>query len=107
MTVPYRPLGIISAMIAEMELEVTYAYEDLVFISHNAFLLRMGEKGGDVFLYFNQNCEFENRGVILQTITELGALRGLEVLDSGTFEMEPRDDDQLEIRFVEKLKQGA
>ncbi len=107
MTVPYRPLGLISAMIEEMGLEVTYAYEDLIFISHNAFLLRMGEKGEEVYLYFNQECEFDKRGEILKTITELGASRKLEIIDSGTYEMEPRDDEQLDIRFVENRKQGA
>ena len=107
MAVPYRPLGVISAMIEEMSLEVTYAYEDLVFISHNAFLLRMGEKGEQVHLYFNQECEFDKRGEVLKIITELASTRDLVIIDSGTYEMEPRDDDQLDIKFTEKTCQGA
>ena len=107
MSVSYRPLGIISAMVEEMQLEVTYAYEDLVFISHNAFLLRMGEKGELVHLYFNQESEMEDRSVILKTIRDLAVSRKLEIIDSGTYTMEPRDDDQLDIRFVENVQQGA
>ena len=59
MSVPYRPLGLIMEAVELMGLEVTHAYEDLVFISHNAFLLRMGSEGQQVYLYFNEGCEPE------------------------------------------------
>lgn len=84
-----------------MDLEVTYAYEDLVFISHNAFLLRMGDEGPKVHLYFNEESRQEDREDVTKKLTELGSPRGLRILNSGTYAMKPRQDEQLDIHFNE------
>ena len=102
MTVPFRPLGIITEVVEQMGLEVTYAFEDLVFISHNAFLLRMGEKGEIVHLYFNEESEADKRGPVQKQLTRLGDERGLTIINSGTYKMQAREaDEQLEIHFQE------
>ena len=102
MKIPYRPLGIITEMIEQMDLEVTYAYEDLVFISHNAFILRMGESGTKLHLYFNEESELNKRDQISEQLIMLGVDRGLEILQSGTYRMKPREDEKLDIHFNEK-----
>ena len=101
MMIPYRPLGIIAEMIEQMDLEVTYAYDDLVFISHNAFLLRMGARGEQVYLYFNNESERDKRQDILDQLSTLAQDRGLSLLHHGTYVMTPRDDAQLKICFYE------
>lgn len=101
MSIPYRPLGMITEVIEQMDLEVTYAYEDLVFISHNAFLLRMGDQGERVHLYFNQESHTDKRNPIQEQLTALGTLRGLKIVNSGTYTMVPREDDQMDIHFQE------
>lgn len=101
MSVPYRPLGIIVEIIEAMGLEVTYAYDDLVFIEHNAFLLRMGEKGEQVYLYFNEESDPDSRGEVTKQLTEQASLKGLQILYIGTYTMKPRADEQLDIHFNE------
>ncbi len=86
-----------------MDLEVTYVYEDLVFISHNAFLLRMGEKEPQVHLYFNEESQPDDRDIITKQLTELASPRGLQIIDSGSYVMKSRQaDEQLDIHFAEK-----
>lgn len=101
MSVPYRPLGLIMEAIEQMGLEVTHAYEDLVFISHNAFLLRMGSQAEQVHLYFNEDCEPDQRGPLHGQLSRFGAEYGLTILCSGTYTMEQREDEQLDIHFKE------
>ncbi len=101
MDVPYRPLGIIVGIIEQLGLEVTYAYEDLVFVSHNAFLLRMGEKGEQVHLYFNAESEEDQRDEVREQLTSLSAEHGVRILNSGTYSITPREDEQLDIHFNE------
>ena len=101
MTVPYRPLGIIVQVIEQMDLEVTYAYEDLVFISHNAFLLRMGDKGENIHLYFNEESEADKREQIEQQLIDLATNFELNILNSGTYHIQPREDEQVDIHFHE------
>lgn len=101
MEIPYRPLGIITEVIERMGLEVTFAYEDLVFISHNAFLLRMGQTGEKVHLYFNEESQLDKRDLIHEQLTALGAECDLLILQNGTYVMKPRDDEQFDIHFQE------
>ncbi len=101
MSLPYRPLGILTEVIESMGLDVTYAYDDLVFIEHNAFLLRMGEKGEDIHLYFNEESEEDKRPLVAEQLTELASKRGFHILQSGTYVMKPRQDEQVDIHFNE------
>lgn len=101
MTIPLRPLGIITEMIEQMGLEVTYAFEDLAFISHNAFLLRMGDPGEIVHLYFNEESQADKREIVYEQLTNLAAERALKIINSGTYTMKPREDEQLDIHFQE------
>lgn len=43
MGLPYRPLGMVKAMLETIGIEITYSYEDLIFIQHNHFLLQFGK----------------------------------------------------------------
>ena len=45
MALPYRPLGLVKQLLEEIGIEVTYAYEDLVFVQHNPILLQFGKVG--------------------------------------------------------------
>lgn len=101
MSIPYRPLGIIIEVIEAMGLDVTYAYDDLVFIEHNAFLLRMGEQGEQVYLFFNEDSDPDSRGEVKKQLTEQASSKGLQISSSGTYVMKPREDDRIDIHFNE------
>lgn len=90
-------------VVEAMDLEVTYVYEDLVFISHNAFLLRMGQQGERVHLYFNEESDPADRPKITAQLTEAASSHHLEILNSGTYTMNPRPDTQLDIHFNETI----
>lgn len=94
-------------MIEQMGLEVTYAYEDLVFISHNAFLLRMGDAGEKVHLYFNNESQTDQRGMIEEQLHKLACQRGLIIVNSGTYDLNPREDRQMDIHFYENENQAS
>lgn len=99
METPYRPLGLISSLVDEMNLNVTYAHEDLVFVEHNAFLLKMEDVGERVSLYFNEESDETKRNPVSESLTEKGAGKGLSIIERGTFSMKQKDDKNLEIVF--------
>lgn len=67
-TVPFRPLGILKMVLENIGFEANHCYEDLVFIKHNAFLLRMEEKGEDISLLFNSESNTTKRGEIAELL---------------------------------------
>jgi len=99
--VPYRPLGHLLNVVESMNLNVTYSYEDLIFIEHNAFLFRMGKKGEDVFLYFNIESTESERPSLADKIISAGKRFDLKIHSVGLFSMEQKDNEKTEIRFFD------
>ncbi|MHC4553087.1 MAG: hypothetical protein ACYSUT_10045, partial [Planctomycetota bacterium] len=67
----------------------------------NAFLLRMGDRGQDVHLYFNDESDADKRDQVQEQLMSLAIQRGLNVMYSGTYDMKQRDDEQMDIHFHE------
>ena len=101
MTIPFRPLGLIASVVEALGFQVSYAYDDLVFITHNAFLLRMEDEGEDVFLYFNEACEVSARQPIVDHLTSLATHKELVIHEAGTFAMSQKDTENLNIQFYD------
>lgn len=102
MAVPYRPLGHIREMINALGLEVTYIYDDLVYVEHNAFLLQMGESGEKIFLYFNTESDPAERDSITGQLEKAGQARELSIQRKGTFTMsQVPDEERIEMVFLD------
>jgi hypothetical protein len=100
--IAYRPLGIISNCLAELGLEVTHCYEDLIFVQHNAFLLRMEKKGEDVSLFFNVDSDPAKREEIAASLRTQGSTHGLVVKEQGTYQLtEDEENNTIDIEFFE------
>lgn len=49
-----RPLGTVTEIIESAGMEVSYAYEDLVFLEHNGFLLEFTNRKNEVLIHINE-----------------------------------------------------
>lgn len=86
-----RPLGLVRDMLAGMGLELTYAYEDLAFVEHNAFLLQFEDTG--VGLHVNAECPDDKlEGLVADTV-RAGAAVGLAVVMRGRYEIRAGEGD--------------
>jgi hypothetical protein len=102
-TVPYRPLGLVKEVVDTMGLQITHTYEDLVFIEHNAFLLQMGERSEDVYLYFNIESAVEMREEITGHLSRAGRPLNLKIRRHGIFRMTQEDDgENIQLEFLEE-----
>lgn len=98
---PYRPLGQIATMLEATGFQVSHCYEDLVFLEHNAFLLQMGERGEDIGVWFNVDCEPEKRDEVMDAFKEQGPLFNFRIQKSGTYKMGTGEEDEtLQIEFI-------
>jgi len=101
-TVPFRPLGILKTLMENLGFQVTHCYEDLVFIEHNAFLLRMEEKGEEVSLLFNTESDVDKRDEIAELLQTEGKTHNLVVSCSGIYQMTPNEiDGTINLEFLE------
>lgn len=93
-TVPYRPLGLIKELLAAMNLDITYMYEDLIFVEHNAFLLQMGDKAEEIYVWFNSDSVPADRPEIMAALKILAAPLALELIAAGIYGMQQNSENE-------------
>lgn len=96
-----RPLGEITGLLADLGLEVTYAYDDLVFVQHSAFMIQFTEAPEKLKLFINTECEPEVADDVAGKITSTFGEAGFGVLSAGRFFITPNEDETIHIQFRE------
>jgi hypothetical protein len=96
-----RPLGIVRELIEELGHEITYAYDDLVFIDHNGFLLRFGQETGTLELFFNTDCPLDEVKKIETLLLPAAEKLELKITRKGSYTLNEKPDNNIEISFFE------
>jgi len=97
---PLRPLGDVMTLIETLGHEVTYAYEDLVFINHNDFLLQFDDAQPNTLdLFFNTECSTAEADAVAESMIPEAASKGLTIRRKGTYTMTEAEGDNLQITF--------
>ena len=87
-------------LLEELGHEVTYAYDDLVFVNHNGFLLQFDNTGSVLNLYFNQNYPKQEVENVELSIIPAGDKKGLSIITKGLYNVTEQGDENLQIEFL-------
>jgi alpha-D-ribose 1-methylphosphonate 5-triphosphate synthase subunit PhnH len=101
MALQYRPLGIVTEMLEQIRVEVTYAYEDLVFIKDNHFLLQFGKVGEILFFHANIDTVKEDAQQLFATIQAVASAQGITLIHRGRYQLSAGEGENLSLQFVE------
>jgi hypothetical protein len=96
-----RPLGTVVQLLEELGHEVTYAYDDLVFVDDNDFLLQFANTGPELNLFFNQSCLKKTVDDVEQSIIPAGDKMGLSIVKKGHYTVTEQAGENLQIEFFE------
>lgn len=98
----FRPLGIAKEIVEDTGLEVTYTYDDLMFIQHNAFLIQFDDEDEKrLKLFFNVNCEANAAREVEDRLISSAKQRKFIVQNTGNYEMvEQEGSEELQIKFI-------
>lgn len=95
-----KPLGKITAILADLGLEVTYAYDDLVFVQHSAFLLLFTDKPNVLKLFTNSECDpFEANSVATNIVLAFHK-GGFIANPAGKYTLTENEDETLSLAFT-------
>ena len=87
------------------DLDVAYAYEDLVFSEHAIFIIQFDIKPNSLICWFNEECVETERHSIFKSLTSHSTANGMKIAYKGKFEMTQKDgEEQLSIKFKKVLK---
>lgn len=97
-----RPLGIAQEIVNDLKFEVVYAYDDLVFVEHNTFLLQFDDARKNHFrVYFNAECEEDTAARLEQALTAAAKARECTIENCGGFELVvPEGGSEFQVRFL-------
>jgi hypothetical protein len=102
-SIPYRPLGIVKGALEPLDVEVTYVYEDLIFIKHNHFLLQFGEVGEKMFFHRNSEIDIDEAMRQFEIISTSLSEEGLDLTYQGRYLLEEKDDGTMSLEFHEEM----
>ncbi len=102
MNIPHRALGIVREIVTDLGHDLTYAYEDLIFIDHNAYLLQFTDSPATLNLYFNIELSEDDATEIEQNITDSAAKRSIGIDRKGHYELAQKSDDNIEVKFFNR-----
>ena len=96
-----RQLEKLRVLIKEaVDLDVTYAYDDLVFPEHTAFLFRFDDADENhFFCHFHKDCIPEERRLISNKLSTVFGANESTVSFMEMFELEQKNEE-VEIRFL-------
>jgi hypothetical protein len=97
--IPLRPITRVQDILKELNLDITYTYDDLVFAEHNAFILQFGEKGEEVFLHFNTESDPEKRCHIEEQIKSAGLKQEIKIIRKGLYVLEQVENEKMKLTF--------
>lgn len=92
----------IMELIEQMGHNITYAYEDLVFVDHSAFLFQF-LNNKKIALYFNIECTDHDAQIIEEQVLSIGKTKKLTIIRKGKFAISQEEDEEtLELEFFDE-----
>lgn len=104
MTIPFRPLAEVKMMLEETGNDISYAYDDLIFVEHTAFLIQFDDvKPADLKLFFNTEIKEDEVETIQSNLIPAAGKRQFNLINSGYFSLKEKEDsEELDILFFPK-----
>ncbi len=88
-------------LLEELGHEVTYAYDDLVFVNHNGFMLQFEQQSPTLNIIFNRDCPKEEIEAIEGSIIPAADKKGLTIIRKGWYVLIEQPGEQLRIEFFD------
>lgn len=101
MTIPFRPLSDVKMVLEEAGADISYAYDDLIFVDHTAYLLQFDdEKPSNLKIYFNLDIESGEAEQAELKLKPLLEKRKMKLVKAGQFELKQKEEsEEIEILF--------
>ena len=102
MNMSLRPLGKVRDIVQSTGLDISYAYDDLVFSDHSVFILRFDNRVHEkLYLHFNTECNREEAEIFEISIVNSGKIGGIEIIKDKNFVLKQKEGkEEIDIEFL-------
>lgn len=97
-----RPLGIVKEIVEGVGTNISYNYDDLVFIEHNPYLVQFSNETDKVcYVYFNEEIDKGAAVDLTKRLQNEGFKREMDMQIKGYYKMVPNEETkELNIQFM-------
>ncbi len=98
-----RELGAVREALNAAGIDISYAYEDLVFPEHNGFLLQFGAKEHEVLIHINAEANETELSVAINLLEEKGGETGLVFHQGDYYHLNQADENNIHLEFHKNI----
>lgn len=95
-----RALGAIREIMESAGHNLSYAYEDLVFPEHNAFLLQFTDKEQEVLIHINEEANEGELAHSIALLQEKAKNNKMDFSKAGYYRLSQADEENINIEFI-------
>ena len=95
-----KPLGIVKEAVESAGMAISYAYDDLVFIDHNAFLLQFTDKDNECLIHINFDADENKLKDDISRIKKEAFARDLFILSGRYYRLHQDGDENIRLEFI-------
>ena len=97
-----RPLGRVKELVESAGMSISYAYDDLVFLDHNGFLMQFGDDGKTVYVHMNSAADAGETAAGVSRLKKAAvADNDIAIIDGVFYTLTQVEDDTIAIEFHE------
>lgn len=101
MNTTHRPLGTVLEILQALDLDVTHQYDDMVFVSHNLFIIKFTQDDTLLDLYFNEDIDEEKAQRLMAQLEGVGELHRMVIQYKGAYAITENDDESVSVEFFD------
>jgi hypothetical protein len=98
--IPIMKLGIVKEIVEATGMGISYAYEDLVFLDHNALLLQFTQDSDTVLVHTNREAATEPAEATIAALQQAAQEREMTFLAGQVYALIQGEDEQIKIEFT-------
>jgi len=95
-----RELGLVRESLTAAGMDISYAYEDLVFLEHNGFLLQFCDTPNEMLIHVNAEADTNSLSNTLALLQEKAAESNLVFNLGGRYRLHEADEGNIQIEFL-------
>ncbi|MEN8190642.1 MAG: hypothetical protein ABFS19_12420 [Thermodesulfobacteriota bacterium] len=92
-------LGVVTNIVESVGMGVSYAYEDLVFLEHNSFLLQFTDNDREILVHVNSEADKEAVDLDIERLQEIGLDHEMQFAKGDEYTLSQVDDETVTIEF--------
>ncbi len=95
-----RELGLVREALTAAGMEISYAYEDLIFLEHNGFLLQFSDNPQEICIHVNIEADEEELADAIDLLQLKATEIGLTIITGEKYRMRPMDgEENIQLEF--------